>query len=96
MQATPLSPSHEPDPHADEKALRQARLQQLMLEAERVLAESREALAAHRRECQRLKLAVQEARARLARAEAAPAAQESARPVNMGSLSPPDSVQPRG
>lgn len=71
MQTTiPFSLS-EADEFALEKAQRQARLQQLTLQAERVLAESRAVLAAHLAERQRMAQAIEEARAQLAQARTA-------------------------
>jgi hypothetical protein len=97
VQDTPLPPSCEPDPHAEEKALRQAKLQQLTLDAQRLVGESRRALAAHQVACERMMKAVQEARARLvvARGDSQRAAQQDAPPVTMASLSPAGSVQRR-
>lgn len=65
MQSTPHSPIPEPDEHALAAAQRRSRLQQLVLQTERLLRQSSEAVAESRRALVRMHQAVHEARERL-------------------------------
>jgi hypothetical protein len=69
----PLSIEPADDDQA-EIALRQARLHELMREAQSILAESRLAIAAHHAACEKMAQAVEEVRIRLAAASPASAA----------------------
>ena len=61
-------PGREPDEHALETALRQAKLQELAEEAQRLHLECKRNLVVHQAASARMALAIEEARARLAQA----------------------------